>query len=79
MFVRQEGRRKWGSAFVMTAAASAVAALRPESEEIILAYASASQLLTSFLGTYTMVFLAIPLQRFMYNTLTRGDNYDHGK
>ena len=68
-----------GSASMMTAAASAVAALRPESEEIILAYASASQLLTSFLGTYTMVFLAIPLQRFMYNTLTRGDNYDHGK
>ncbi|EFR32015.1 DUF3100 domain-containing protein [Eremococcus coleocola] len=68
-----------GSASMMTAASSAVAALKPESAETILAYASASQLLTSFLGTYTMVFLAIPLQRFMYNLLTKGDNYDHGK
>ncbi|AXY25755.1 hypothetical protein CL176_06940 [Suicoccus acidiformans] len=68
-----------GSASMMTAASSAVAAIHPEHEEIILAYASASQLLTSFLGTYTMVFLAIPLQRFLYNLLTKGDNYDHGK
>lgn len=65
-----------GSSSMMTAAASSVAAIVPEQAETIMAYASASQLLTSFLGTYTMVFLAVPLQRFFYNLLTRGDNYD---
>ena len=44
----------------------------PENETTIAAYAAASQLLTSFLGTYTMVFIAVPLQRFMYNLLTGG-------
>ncbi|MBO1308293.1 DUF3100 domain-containing protein [Enterococcus sp. 669A] len=61
-----------GSASMMTAASSSLIALMPENETTIAAYAAASQLLTSFLGTYTMVFIAVPLQRFMYNLLTGG-------
>ncbi|MEC0094040.1 hypothetical protein PMSD_22565 [Paenibacillus macquariensis subsp. defensor] len=60
-----------GSASMMTAASSALVAQVPEKAETIRAYASASQLLTSFLGTYTMVFLAVPLQRFMYNKMMK--------
>ncbi len=59
-----------GSASMMTAASSSLVAVMPEKAEIIRSYAAASQLLTSFLGTYTMVFLAVPLQRKMYNFLT---------
>lgn len=62
-----------GSASMMTAASSTLVARVPELESTILAYASASQLLTSFLGTFTMVFLAAPLQQFMYKLLVRGD------
>lgn len=60
-----------GSGSMMTAASSSLVASHPDKESLILAYASASQLLTSFIGTFTMVFLAAPLQRFMYRTLTR--------
>lgn len=62
-----------GSGSMMSAASATLVARIPEMESTILAYASASQLLTSFLGTFTMVFLAAPLQRFMYKTFTRGD------
>lgn len=62
-----------GSASMMTASSSILAATLPEHAEIIRAYAAASQLLTSFIGTFTMVFLAVPLQRFLYNKLTGGD------
>lgn len=61
-----------GSASMMTAASSSLVAIMPEQETTILSYAAASQLLTSFIGTYTMVFVAVPLQRFMYNLLTGG-------
>ncbi|OJG63704.1 hypothetical protein RV07_GL000810 [Enterococcus malodoratus] len=61
-----------GSASMMTAASSSLIALMPEHETTIAAYAAASQLLTSFLGTYTMVFIAVPLQRFMYKLLAGG-------
>lgn len=61
-----------GSASMMTAASSTLAAQVPEMQETILSYAAASQLLTSFIGTYTMVFLAVPLQRFLYNKFMRG-------
>lgn len=60
-----------GSASMMTAASSTLAAQVPDVSSTILSFAAASQLLTSFLGTYTMVFLAVPLQRFMYRVLTR--------
>ncbi|WP_025681804.1 DUF3100 domain-containing protein [Paenibacillus massiliensis] len=62
-----------GSASMMTGASSALIAINPEMTETINGYAAASQLLTSFLGTYTMVFLAVPLQRFMYKFMVRGD------
>jgi Protein of unknown function (DUF3100) len=61
-----------GSASMMTAASSTLAAQEPELQDTIVSYAAASQLLTSFIGTYTMVFLAVPLQRFLYNLLMRG-------
>lgn len=60
-----------GSASMMAASSSALVAVLPDNAEVIRSYAAASQLLTSFLGTYTMVFLAVPLQRKMYNFLTR--------
>ena len=59
-----------GSSSMMTAASSALAALVPKHSETILSFAAASQLLTSFIGTYIMYFLAVPLQRFMYVHLT---------
>lgn len=62
-----------GSASMMTAASSTLVARMPEMGDTIRAYASASQLLTSFLGTFTMVFLAAPLQKFMYRIMVRGD------
>ncbi|MFD2117144.1 DUF3100 domain-containing protein [Paenibacillus yanchengensis] len=61
-----------GSASMMTGSSSALVAIAPEMAITINGYAAASQLLTSFLGTYTMVFLAVPLQRFMYNLMVRG-------
>ncbi|WP_125768627.1 DUF3100 domain-containing protein [Lapidilactobacillus wuchangensis] len=60
-----------GSASMMTAASSALAALHPQNSDTIISYAAASQLLTSFIGTYIMYFLAVPLQRKIYNTFTR--------
>ncbi|GGP07083.1 DUF3100 domain-containing protein [Oceanobacillus neutriphilus] len=62
-----------GSGSMMSAASATLVARVPEMESTILAYASASQLLTSFIGTFTMVFLAAPLQQFMYKYLVRGD------
>ena len=59
-----------GSASMMAGASSALAATLPQEAGMISAYAAASQLLTSFLGTFTMIFLAVPLQHFMYRKLT---------
>ncbi|MBA1392578.1 DUF3100 domain-containing protein, partial [Lactobacillus sp. XV13L] len=56
---------------MMTAASTSLAALVPQHSDIILSFAAASQLLTSFIGTYIMYFLAVPLQRFMYTHITR--------
>lgn len=61
-----------GSASMMTAASSTLAAQVPDLQDTIVSYAAASQLLTSFIGTYTMVFLAVPLQRAIYNLMMRG-------
>lgn len=60
-----------GSASMMTAASATLVARLPEMGSTITAYAAASQLLTSFLGTFTMVFLAVPLQRFMYKLMVK--------
>ncbi|MDY0393656.1 DUF3100 domain-containing protein [Virgibacillus halophilus] len=59
-----------GSGSMMSAASASLVASMPDLQSTILAYASASQLLTSFLGTFTMIFLAVPLQRFMYKLMT---------
>lgn len=59
-----------GSSSMMTAASSALAAILPAHSETILSYAAASQLLTSFIGTYIMYFLAVPLQSHIYNRMT---------
>lgn len=58
-----------GSASMMAASTSTLIAELPDQAEMIKAYASASQLLTGILGTFTMVFLAVPLQRFLYRVL----------
>ena len=58
---------------MMTGASSSLVAAFPNLEDTIRAYAAASQMLTSFLGTFSMVFLSAPLQRFMYSRLVRGD------
>lgn len=62
-----------GSGSMMSAASATLVAVVPDMESTILAYASASQLLTSFLGTFTMIFLAAPLQRFMYRVMVRSE------
>ncbi|WP_198684066.1 DUF3100 domain-containing protein [Brachybacterium sp. YJGR34] len=64
-----------GSASMMTASSSTLAAQVPDMQDTIVSYAAASQLLTSFIGTYTMVFLAVPLQRFLYNLFMRGKDH----
>lgn len=60
-----------GSGSMMTAASSTLVATLPEMESTILSYAAASQLLTSFLGTFTMIFLAAPLQQFIYKFMVK--------
>ena len=55
-----------GSASMMTAASTSLIPLYPEAESTITSYAAASKLVTSFIGTYVMVFLSIPLMNFMY-------------
>lgn len=55
-----------GSASMMTAASSSIVGLHPEFADTITSFAGASQLVTSFMGTYVMVFLSIPLMNFMY-------------
>lgn len=60
-----------GSASMMTGASSSLVAVYPHLEKTIRAYAAASQLLTSFIGTFTMVFLAVPLQKFIYSKLVK--------
>lgn len=58
-----------GSASMMTAASSSVIGLYPQHEAIISSYAAAAQLVTSFMGTYIMVFLSIPIMNFLYRII----------
>ncbi|QIK69550.1 DUF3100 domain-containing protein [Erysipelothrix sp. HDW6C] len=55
-----------GSASMMTAASSAIVGLYPQHADTITSFAGASQLVTSFMGTYIMVFLSVPLMNFIY-------------
>ena len=59
-----------GSASMMTGSSSALVAHSPEMTETINGYAREPA--PSFLGTYTMVFLAVPAA-FMYKLMVRGD------
>ena len=63
-----------GSGSMMAASSSALIAHFPAMSDEISAFAATSNLLTSFLGTYSMLFLAAPLQNFMYKTLTKRGN-----
>lgn len=60
-----------GSASMMTAASSAIVGLYPIESATIISYAAAAQLVTSFIGTFVMVFLSIPLLKFMYRLITK--------
>lgn len=62
-----------GSTGMMAAATSSLIAELPEEVEMIKAYSSASQLLTAIFGTFTMLLLAVPFQRFLYKLLARGE------
>lgn len=60
-----------GSASMMTASSSAIVGLHPQVADTITSFAGASQLVTSFMGTYIMVFLSAPLMNFMYKLLKK--------
>lgn len=60
-----------GSASMMTAASSSIVGLYPQHAETITSFAGASQLVTSFMGTYVMVFVSIPVMNFMYKLFTK--------
>lgn len=68
-----------GSASMMTAASTAVAGLYPDQTATITAYAAAAQLVTSFMGTYVMVFLSIPLMNVMYKIFKKEKAIDMSK
>ncbi len=60
-----------GSASMMTAASSSLIPLYPGSESTITSYAAAAQLVTSFMGTYIMVFFSIPLMNFLFKVFKK--------
>lgn len=60
-----------GSASMMTASSSAIVGLYPEHASTITSFAGASQLVTSFMGTYVMVFVSIPLMNAMYRVFKK--------
>ena len=56
-----------GSASMMTAAAATVKELvSPEQADLVMAYAAASNLITTATGMYMSIYLAIPLTEWMY-------------
>lgn len=60
-----------GSASMMSASAGAAAAAVPEFSKDILAFAAASNLLTSVDGVYSEIFLALPLTNWLYKFWSR--------
>jgi len=60
-----------GSASMMSASAGAAAAAVPEFSKDILAFAAASNLLTSVDGVYSQIFLALPLTKWLYKVWSR--------
>lgn len=60
-----------GSASMMTAAAGSLAeVVPPEMKDIILAYASTSNMITGVTGLYSVIFLGLPLVNFLYDKLS---------
>ncbi len=60
-----------GSGSMMAAAASAVVSNHPELQDEVLALAATSNLITSVLGLYVGVWIALPLAERFYRVLTR--------
>ena len=61
-----------GSGSMMAGAAAAVVANHPELSQQVLALAATSNLITSVLGLYVGVWVALPLAERFYRVLTRG-------
>ena len=60
-----------GSGSMMAAAASVVVAAHPEMQQQVLAMSAASNLITSVLGLYVGVWVALPLADKMYRSLSK--------
>ena len=65
-----------GSASMMTAAATTVKELVPKNQqELVMAYAAASNLITTATGMYMSLYLGIPMTKWLYKKLS-GDNLE---
>ncbi len=65
-----------GSASMMTAASTTVKELVPkDQQELVMAYAAASNLITTATGMYMSLYMAIPMTKWMYKKLS-GDDPD---
>lgn len=60
-----------GSASMMTAASTSLLGLFPDAEITITSFSAAAQLVTSFMGTYVMVFLSVPLMNFIFKRVRK--------
>lgn len=58
-----------GSGSMMAAAMAAIAARHPEAEAQIVSFAGAANVLTMAVGTYFIMFLALPMTNWLYNRL----------
>ncbi|AQS42234.1 MAG: Hypothetical protein BHV28_15540 [Candidatus Tokpelaia hoelldobleri] len=58
-----------GSGSMMAAAMAAIAAHHPEAEAQIVSFAGAANILTTAVGTYFIMFLALPMTNWLYNRL----------
>lgn len=61
-----------GSGSMMAASVGSIVTAYPESEDAILAMASVSNLITTVLGVYVGLYIALPLADKFYHLLTRG-------
>ena len=59
-----------GSGSMMAAASGAIKAVFPEYGDQILAYAGASNLLTTVIGIYFCLFVSLPVTNYLYKTLS---------
>jgi len=59
-----------GSGSMMAASAASIAAVYPDAQQAILSMAAVSNLITTLMGTYVGMFVALPLAHKVYNFLT---------